>query len=307
MNFKKIKSILTFEYWHIGIIDKSLEQIVEADYVNSNIKWFKYHYPDRFFADPFILKIKNNKLYCLAEEYTFYDRKGRIVQLIFDLDSMKCISRRVLIDDKTHLSFPFIYNGNIYPENFRSGSYYEYKIGSDSITKKLVASIPAIDPIIYEEGGVKYLFASYREEALNKLRLFYYENDIWIEHPMSPIVDNIHCARMAGNLFVVNGLLYRPAQDCEIRYGESVRIMQIKALSKTNYEEREVCHIDSHSCTQFDLGLHTFNTHNGIVVIDGYEKRVRPILKVIIAIKKRLMLSKKIERIENGKLNILEQ
>ena len=41
-----------------------------------------------------------------------------------------------------------------------------------------------------------------------------------------------------------NGLLYRPAQDCSVRYGYATVVHQIERLSRTEFREHEVARIE---------------------------------------------------------------
>lgn len=47
-------------------------------------------------------------------------------------------------------------------------------------------------------------------------------------------------ARPAGPIFTYEGALYRPAQDCSLRYGYAVNLNRIDALTETSYAETRV-------------------------------------------------------------------
>ena len=75
------------------------------------------------------------------------------------------------------------------------------------------------------------------------LRLFYAKDfkGPWTEHPRSPVVPkDLRTARPAGRPFVLNGKLYRLAQDCVPTYGYQVRAFEITDLSPTTYAEKMV-------------------------------------------------------------------
>ena len=77
----KIKRNLLNISWNIGFLN------IDKDFVNKStwdIRWMKHNYKDRWFADPFILKVTNDEIIVLVEE--FYDpiHRGRISKLTID-------------------------------------------------------------------------------------------------------------------------------------------------------------------------------------------------------------------------------
>ena len=88
--------------WNIGFIEKSIDAVILDE--NNPIVWMQHKYKDRFFADPFLLSIDDNKIIVLAEEYCFWEGKGKIVKLIIDKNSQRMIEREVLIETQYHMS-----------------------------------------------------------------------------------------------------------------------------------------------------------------------------------------------------------
>ncbi|MEY8515922.1 hypothetical protein AALC25_03140 [Lachnospiraceae bacterium 29-84] len=286
--------IFNMEYYNIGFIKESIELIIDNK-GNASVFWMKHPYKDRFFADPFLFEEETGCYWILAEEYTVYDRKGRIVLLKVDKNDYNLLRREVLIDEKTHLSFPYFYNGKIYPENYRSGLYYSYQVRNKKLIKETVAPMACIDPVLYDKDGERWLFTSFANGAMEKLYLYYKSGKDWVFHPNNPIVQDIRTARMAGHIFEIRGVAYRPVQDCEKRYGNRVRIMEIIELSKTTYKEKEVAILDSVNYKPYNEGLHTLNVESDVILIDGYMKKRKVMLRIMYAIKKRLF-SRKIKR-----------
>ena len=91
-------------------------------------------------------------------------------------------------------------------------------------------------------------------------------------HPLNPIVKDIHSARPAGRIFLHNGSLIRPSQDCSVRYGYAINFNRIITLTETDYAE---------TCEQIFkpplkgpiLATHTFNNMAGLTVIDAKRRR----------------------------------
>lgn len=75
------------------------------------------------------------------------------------------------------------------------------------------------------------------------LRLLYASDlkGTWTEHPRSPIVANdLNIARPAGRPVVIDGILYRLAQDCFPTYGNSVVSFKVTEISRTAYREERI-------------------------------------------------------------------
>lgn len=285
----KITNIFRIEYWHLGIIklDKNNNDFFKS-LNNSKIEWLNYRYKDRFFADPFLLNHEVDNINILAEEYFHDERKGRIVKLTVNYNDLKIKEIETIIDEKTHLSFPLLYEGKIYPENYRSGGYFSYNISGNEIQKNLEFDKACIDPIIYNYMGIEYLFTSLPDSPFCNEYLFYKENGHWKQHPNSPIQTVSEYSRMAGNIFKVNNKLYRPVQDCKGSYGNKVHLMEITNLSPKSYKENLVYTIDSRKYKKFNQGLHTFNYYDGFILVDGYSYNIHILRRILTTIKRKL-------------------
>ena len=56
--------ILTY---NIGFVKKSISEIISDGFKKNEIVWLKHNYKDRFFADPFMIKIDDKYYYLLVE------------------------------------------------------------------------------------------------------------------------------------------------------------------------------------------------------------------------------------------------
>jgi hypothetical protein len=94
----------------------------------------------------------------------------------------------------------------------------------------------------------------------------------WRPHPANPIVSDVSRARPAGKIFVDEGRLYRPSQDCSRRYGHALNVSEIVALDESRYEERVV----TRSQPDWDPTLratHSLARGGRLTVIDGQRRR----------------------------------
>lgn len=272
---------LRIGYWNMAIAETPLEAKMDLDSFPT-IRWGKHKYGDRFFEDPFLYRADQNFYYIFAEEYEFEKKKGVIVLLKIDRSTMKLEDKHIVIDDDYHLSYPFLYEGCIIAENYKSGCLSKFTLeGSDrpvSVKKETLLDVPLIDPTVVELGDTRYLFGTTKEnvvDANSRLSIFIEKNGEFVPHKTNPVVVDIHTARPGGSFFWYNGDLYRPAQSCEKMYGEHINLMRVKCLTEDKYEEEFVKSVSSHDSKRYNLCLHTFNTYKDFAIVDGYEYSIQ--------------------------------
>ena len=259
--------------YNIGFVEGSLESIIEGEPIKVN--WMKHSYKDRWFADPFILDITDNDFIVLVEEWYDPIQRGRITKLTVDRNSFELKSMKVMIDEGSHLSFPAITRKNneiyIQPENSVTDQLVEYKYHSDSDSFEkyaIISDLPLTDSVRTTYFGEDLLFSTKLPDANGKELGIYLWDEVQIKYCIRDLYhfsDNI--SRMAGNFFICNGRIFRPAQVCIKSYGDAVSIQEVSNESgKWNF--KEVRRIYS-PAKDFDLGFHTFNEYKGVVVVDG--------------------------------------
>lgn len=279
----KLKDKFRLGFWNVGIIENSIDEIMEGE--PYTIRWMRHKYHDRFFADTFIKGCDADHYYLYAEELIFREQKGTIVELDVDRKTMELVKRQVVVSDEYHLSYPNFDGTDIVAENYKAGGLFEFDLKGG---KKKILDVPLIDPTFVEYDGYRWIFATTKEEesdSLKKLSIFYEENGVFHPHSKNPVKDDIHTARPGGKFFWYKGELYRPAQNSEYLYGEDIRIMKINKLTKDEFEEEQVLTVHSHNSDRYNLGLHTFNIGDGFIAVDGFEYRI----EVYQKIKKKLL------------------
>ena len=133
--------------------------------------------------------------------------------------------------------------------------------------------LDAVDATLLQHHGRFWLFANVREpgvSSLNALYLFWAQSrlaDVWTPHPRNPVVQDIGSARPAGNIFLQDGHLIRPAQDSSRRYGGSLRFNRITALTEEDYREETVAVFAPDGGKV--RATHTFNQAGGLTVVDA--------------------------------------
>ena len=88
-------------------------------------------------------------------------------------------------------------------------------------------------------------------------------------------------SRSAGNLFWRNGRLYRPTQDCSVRYGYAIQVNEVTRLTPTEFEERPVNWIPP-AWNPGLLGTHTWNESSRLEVLDGIRLQAAPVSPAVV-------------------------
>ena len=272
-----IKYIKETKY-NIGFIDGDLQSVMEGQPIHIN--WMRHSYKDRWFADPFILDVTDNEIIVLVEEWFDPIQRGRITKLIIDKKNFKLKNLKVMIDSGSHLSFPAIERKNneifIHPENSEMGCLEEYKYnpGTDSFDKvRVLSDLPLTDSVCTDIFGDNIMFSTKLPDANGKelgIYLWDRNNNLFTIKDTIHFSDNI--SRMAGNFFEYKGKKYRPAQVCIKSYGDAVSIQEV-SYNGEKWSFQEIRRIYSPS-PNLDLGFHTFNVWNGLIVVDaiGYRR-----------------------------------
>ncbi len=261
---------LILHRWDLAFIGTTIDGILQGDQLS--IKCVKNPYKDRWFADPFILSYSEYEIVLLVEDYWDSDKLGRISKLIIDRKSFRVKDVKVVLELDSHLSFPAIIRSEgkifIYPENSCAGGLwlYEYNPQTDECKKNQeLSDQPLTDAIITNLFGKKQIIST-KEPNPNKNVLDVYDWDDEkesFEHSES-ITFEENIARNAGDFFEYDGTIYRPAQECNQMYGHAVSLQKVEKTDN-GYSFTEVRRIMP---PKGAFGIHTFNTYNGLTVID---------------------------------------
>jgi hypothetical protein len=234
------------------------------------------------YADPFVIEQRGGH-YVFFEEVPAGALKGRISFLEL-LGDGKFGAPAVALETGRHMSYPVVFaaNGELYmmPESGATLTVPLYRARRfpqewEHVTN-LVEGLPVVDTTPFYLDGVWYFFTGTKEPGLECL-LFYADrlDGRWHYHPANPVSSDARRARPAGSLFYRDGRLFRPAQDCSVRYGYAIVLNEVLKLSKTEYQEREAETIQP-SWRPGLLGTHTINANERYEVIDGLRREAGP-------------------------------
>jgi hypothetical protein len=237
---------------------------------------------DRFWADPMVIQ-KDGRHYIFVEEYAFEEKKGHIAVIEVDSDGKYSSPARVL-DLPFHLSYPCVFEWQdryyLVPESADNNTIdlyqcaefphkWEYKMS-------LMQNIKAVDSTLFFYQGKWWLFTGMSENEGSfpevELFLFYSDNlftQAWHAHPQNPIVSDVKNARPAGKIFIKDGKIFRPAQDCSKAYGYGINLNQILTLTETEYKEENAVSIIP-DWNKRVLATHTYAANADFNVVDAY-------------------------------------
>ena len=278
-----IKEFLTETQYNIGFAENKLEDIINGEPIRIN--WMKHGFTNRWFADPFILDVTEEDYLVLVEEWYDPIKRGRISKLTIDRKDFTLKNIKTILELDSHLSFPYIQRTKdaiyIIPENSSTGKLprYKYNPTTDNICfDSILCHDRLTDSVPFNYHGEEFMFSTKLPDANGKeLGIYKKGNDgTYTQCDTYHFEENL--SRMAGNVFMSEGKLYRPAQVCIKSYGDAVSIQEV--ISDDNrFRFNEVRRIYSPSL-RYDQGFHTFNVFNGHIVVDGLGYR-RPTLSKI--------------------------
>jgi hypothetical protein len=291
--FKRISQKLHTTQWTIGFFQGNIEDIIASKSFNPNVKWLPTEPFKRSFADPFIFKTTSGKYHALVEDVNVKENYGRISLMEIDEKTLKPRFIKILLDTNSHLSYPFLYKENnklyIFPEAGLSGklSCYEYDQDREILNPlQVIMDYPIVDPTIIKYNNKYWLFGTLKgKESFNKLYIFFSDSLLgpYKAHQQNPVKNSYNGTRPAGNFIKIGNTLYRPAQNCETEYGESITINKVNILDEENFSEEihMVITIDEKSKTAHNIHtIHTINAEGNLIAIDGKQTRLSPFLAI---------------------------
>lgn len=284
MNLCKKFMIQTY---NVGIIKKPIGDVIHNGVGAGDITWLKHNYKDRFFADPFLIKADKIYSYLLVEEYLFWEEKGKIVLLKVHNADFSLVERKIVIEEPTHLSFPFCeLDGNtIIPESVASGKTTKYSFDLESMIvtgKHVILDEGLIDAVFYiDKDGNEWILTAKNVNPKEDMYMFLKIGQKYIPvNDGEVITKSIEVTRSAGRLFEYEGNIYRPVQDNSQRYGQQIRIMRVERLDKGGYQASCVQVINSKDNPPYNETLHTFNVYDKCIIVDGSKDYLRFPMKI---------------------------
>lgn len=283
----KIIDKFRIQTYNIGFVKKSIGKVLDEGLLKNDVKWLKHKYKDRFFADPFMIKEDNDNYYILAEEFIFWEEKGKISLLKVDKKDFSLQMKKTVIEEETHLSFPYCtINGKVVtPESVKSGKTKGYLLNTDEFYVEsdiCILNEGIVDGVFYNDGHSEWLLANNEMNPKEDLYLYKREGIRWAKkNDGKPILKGIRVARGAGLIFKYNGKIYRPVQDCEGRYGRQTIIYELCEIRDDYIKCVEKIVLNSFENAPYDETLHTFNVYDNVIMVDGSKDFMRFPVKIL--------------------------
>ncbi len=240
----------------------------------------------RFFADPFVF-LKNSERHVFVEELPKATGRGHISHFTISADGIASTPRAVL-ETPHHLSYPFVFEhaGEIWmlPESSAAGGLDLYRAERFPDRWAKVARLiegRIHDATFFSHGGRLWIAAG--NETLQSASwdgLSLYSADAllgpWEAHPENPVLIDARAARPAGGLWIADGALYRPAQDCSETYGGGLTLRRLTELTRERFSEETVGSMsfgpEIHKPGGRIFGPHTLSRAGDLEVIDLYAR-----------------------------------
>lgn len=254
---------------------------IDEDDLNNTFYKFKYLLPpkNRFWADPFPVR-QGDRYFVFFEEFVYRKNKAHI-SVIEMKNGEQPIGPVTVLERPYHLSYPFVFEweGDQYmiPETGSNNRVELYRCKSFpnewEFEKVLLEANNPTDATLIESSGKWWMFVTIAEPHVSvnwdELHVFHAATPLgpWTPHRRNPVKSDVRSSRPAGRMFHKNGSLYRPAQDCSLRYGYGIAINEVKQLTPEVYFEREVSRITP-EWHESVIGAHTINSVDDLTVID---------------------------------------
>lgn len=263
--------------WNVGLIAAPVTALLTDGM--PKIDWMPIDGRAGFAADPFLIR-EDGALYCFFESLPYATNRGKICFVRLDERAGGSLRVHDAIVEPHHLSYPYLlrHQGRIVcvPEAHESGCVGAY-VAHDfphrwHRERTLIEDFPAIDPTLFEHAGRWWMFATDARNGGNSELHVWYADDLfgtWRPHARNPVKRSLGGARPGGAPFVAGGKLYRPAQDCTVRYGRRLVIHEVLELTPERFSERIVNVVEPDPAGPYADGLHTANGCHDITVVDG--------------------------------------
>jgi hypothetical protein len=277
------RSLFRHDQWNVGIVDRPVEHFLTAN-APPEARWLAETPRAELRADPFGIA-RGGRRTILCEHFSYRDNRGYIVAIDPDaaLERHGVAAARVSIGPQppVHLSYPFLFEDEgallCVPESSeaREIALYEIERFPDrwSRVATLVEGRGYADATLFEHGGRWWLAASDVADKGANSELYLWHAPAprgpWSPHPGNPVKIDVRSARPAGAPFSVDGVLYRPAQDCSTTYGARVVINRVALLTPDDFSEEAVASVDPDPRGPYPDGLHTLSALGDRTLIDG--------------------------------------
>ena len=238
--------------------------------------------PKKWIADPFIYE-HDGKLLILGEFYSKSKELGEIYCGLIEGD--RIVNHTLLIETKTHMSYPFIFNFNqkmyLMPENSQAGRLALYQIDLNTLEVSYLHDIlintDLVDCSILQLKDNIYVIGY--SERKKQLASFLLDSNLYCHSDFFWFPED-HTSRPAGRAIIRNHMLLQPFQNNSKKYGESIIIKEvildkgyINFLTKSEILATD---ITFSNFVKIPNKVHTINMTDNYVIFDVFFEKIDP-------------------------------
>ena len=230
-------------------------------------------------ADPFVVTHKGST-FVLCEELMIGSNKGVISAIALGEGALA--RPKAVLEEDFHLSYPHVFEhaGEIWmiPETAQAEKVLLYRAVDfphrwvrEGV---LLEGERFCDSTMLKHGDKFWIFtttARWGGSSWDTLVVYSAPSLLgpWTQCFDSPSVIDARFSRSAGTINVINGQIFRPAQDCSRGYGSAINICRIDRLDITGVLQTPVARLSALVAKQ-ELGIHTSNVLGNVHAIDVF-------------------------------------
>jgi hypothetical protein len=279
--------LLQYDHWNIGIVRQPIRAFLDPKHRSPTVEWLPPRGRNEFIADPFGV-VRDDKVMVFCEFLDYRNGVGEIAALR-PSEPTTLIPVAIGPTPAVHLSYPMVFehDGRLLciPETHaaREVALYAAEHFPDRWVKiaTLVENAAIVDATLFRHDDNWWLAgaADPGETRFGADLHLWYSPAItgpWRAHAGNPVKTDVRSSRPAGTPFVVDGFLYRPAQDSSVTYGGRVVINRVLCLTPNSFEEEVVAYVEPDINGPYPDGLHTLSAVGDLTLIDGKRFRFAP-------------------------------
>jgi hypothetical protein len=275
----RARGVTKADVWTVGVVSNVVVGPGGVDV--GAIEWVPELKRSGYLADPFPAT-RDGRTAILVEEFDEATNRGTISALERDDGGWRLHS--AVLDPGVHASYPHLveHGGELYciPETWQARRVDIWRCDTFptewSRAGTLLEGRAVVDPTLVHRDGRWWLLGTLKDDEPDAKLHAWSARELfgpYEPHPLNPVKIDVTSSRPAGTPFVVDGVLYRPAQDCSTSYGGGVVLNRVVALDERGLVEVTVGRVDT-GAGRYESGAHTLASGGGMWVVDGRRYRV---------------------------------
>ncbi|HET9850877.1 MAG TPA: hypothetical protein VFP56_00060 [Candidatus Limnocylindrales bacterium] len=271
-------SLVRHTEWSVGHVRRPIEGWLD-DGSTPAVSWLP-HRPGRYAADPFGIEV-GDATHVLFEDFDQRRTRGVISAATIDAHGIWS-EPEIVLDTRSHASYPYLVQTDgetwLIPETSDVAEVRLYRAlelpHRWTLEARLLEQTHVSDATVVRHQGRWWMFGTSRGRGVDEALRIWHAPALtgpWQPHELDPVKIDARSARPGGTPFVRDGVLYRPAQDCSIRYGGRLAINRVEVLDERRFAEAPIRFVEP--IPAFPDGLHTLSAAGSASLIDGNRTR----------------------------------